>query len=388
MSANPYRFISVDTHLDLKWMPADLWTSRLPKKFSDRSPHVVTDKSGNASWMWEGKKHGESAVGGAESQDFSESVFSRGGVELAPGTLPPSNPEILLQHMDVAQIWAAAIYGPTRKPLFDDAELGYACNTAYNEFLFEMNSVNPDRLLGLLNLPNQNIDMCIAETKRISSLGIRGVEFSIYTAEEPIWSPRWEPLWSILEEAGIVLNFHIGGKAGEPYPPKEHGRYPAHFCYSPFVTQTAMAQIVFSGVLDRHPNLKVIWGECRIGWLPFFIEHMDRQARERPTDVKLQLRPSEYWKRQMAASFEDDVIGARLLSDPESHLQYMAVWGSDYPHNPISWPNTIELMSWLMKDVPQDVYFDAVYGRAATFFGLKNPEGLIKSKPAPLQKAG
>jgi hypothetical protein len=37
-----------------------------------------------------------------------------------------------------------------------------------------------------------------------------------------------------------------------------------------------------------------------------------------------------------------------------------------------------------MKDVPEDVYFDAVFGRAARFFGLKEPKGLIKSKPAPL----
>jgi predicted TIM-barrel fold metal-dependent hydrolase len=384
MSSNTYRFISADTHLDLKWMPADLWTNRLPKKFKEMAPQVVTDDKGKAVWMWEGKKHGDSAIGSAETQNFSESVFGRGGMELAPGTLPPSNPQVLLQHMDIAQIWAAAIYGPTRKPLFDDIELGVACNSAYNDFLLEMNMVNPDRILGLLNLPNQSVDMCISEARRISGLGVRGVEFSIFTAEEPVWSPRWEPLWSILEEAEIVLNFHIGGKAGEPYPPKEHGRYPAHFCNSPFVTQTAMSQIVFSGVLDRHPKLKIIFGECRVGWLPFFIEHMDRQARERPTDVKLQLRPSEYWARQIAASFEDDVIGAKLLADPESHLQFMAVWGSDYPHNPVSWPNTVELMSWLMKDVPEDVYFDAVFGRAARFFGLKEPKGLIKSKPAPL----
>jgi predicted TIM-barrel fold metal-dependent hydrolase len=388
MTTKPYRFNSADTHLDLKWMPEDLWTKRLPKKFQELAPRVVVQDNGKAQWTWEGKNHGESAIGGADSQDFSGSVFARAGIHLEPGTLPPSNPGVLIEHMDVAQIWAAAIYGPTRKPLFSDLELGDACNSAYNDFLLEMNKTEPNRIMALLNLPNQSIEKTIIEAKRIAALGIvKGVEFSIYTAEEPIWHPRWEPLWSILEESRIVLNFHIGGKAGEPYPPKENGRYPAHFCYSPFATQTAMAQIVFSGVLDRHPNLKIIFGECRVGWLPFFIEHMDRQARERPTDIKLEMRPSEYWKRQMAASFEDDVIGAKLLADPESHLQYMVVWGSDYPHNPISWPGTADLMSWLMKDVPEDVYFDAVYGRVAKFFELKDPPGLIRSKPIIHAKA-
>ena len=75
------------------------------------------------------------------------------------------------------------------------------------------------------------------------------------------------------------------------------------------------------------------------------------------------------------------------LADPESHLQYMVVWGSDYPHNPISWPGTADLMSWLMKDVPEDVYFDAVYGRVAKFFELKDPPGLVRSKPFIQAKA-
>lgn len=361
-------------------MPSDLWTSRLSSKFRDRAPKVISE-NGKTFWTWEGKSQGESAVGSSTSENFSESAFSRADVPLKNGSLPPSDPQIFLKHMDAAQIWSAVIYGPTRKQKFEDQELGFACNQAYNDFLLEMTSVSPDRIIGLLNLPNQSVEVCIEEAKRAAALGSKGVEFSIYTAVEPVWSPIWEPLWSVLEEAQIVLNLHIGAQAGEPYPPKEHGRYPAHFCYSPFVTQSAMAQIVFSGVLDRHPNLKVVFGECRIGWLPFFIEHMDRQARERPTDVKLQCLPSEYWKRQMAATFEDDVIGAKLLTDEHSHLQGMVMWGADYPHNPVAWPNTVELMSWLMKDVPEDIYFDAVYGRGAMFFRINSPERLIRTKP-------
>jgi len=376
-----YRFNSADTHLDLKWMPADLWQKRLPTKFREKGPRVVSE-GGSSHWVWEGKKQGESAVGTVESENFSESVFSKGGVSLAPGALPPSDPKIIIEHMDAAQTWAATIFGPTRKPRFEDPELGLACNRAYNDFLLELNGTNPNRLFAALNIPNQSFDESVVEVKRAIDAGARAVEFSIYTAIEPIWCPGWAPVWALLEEANVVLSFHIGGKAGEPYPPKENGRYPAHFCYSPFATQTAMAQVVFSGILDRHPKLKVVFAECRVGWLPFFIEHMDRQARERPTDVKLSMMPSEYWSRQMAGTFEDDVVGARLLADPSSKLQYMVMWGSDYPHNPVSWPNSVGLMGWLMKDVPQDVYFNAVFGRFAEFYGVKEPVGLVREKPS------
>lgn len=378
---NNYRFNSADTHLDLKWMPADLWQERLPKKYRENGPKVVFEGT-SSHWVWEGKKQGESAVGTIDTENFSESVFSKGGYSLTPGDLPPSDPKILLKHMDTAQTWAATIFGPTRKPRFEDSELGFACNSAYNTFLLELNATSPNRLFAALNIPNQSFEESAAEVKRAIAAGVRAVEFSIFTAIEPVWHPGWEPVWSMLEDAGVVLSFHIGAKAGELYPPKENGRYPAHFCNSPFVTQTAMSQIVFSGVLDRHPKLKVVFAECRVGWLPFFIEHMDRQARERSTDVKLALKPSEYWKRQMAATFEDDVVGAKLLADPSSRLQNMVMWGSDYPHNSVSWPNSVGLMGWLMEPVPQDIYFSAVFGRFADFYGVTEPVGLIREKPS------
>lgn len=367
-----YRYISADNHLDLKWMPPDLWQARVPAKYRDRAPKVV-DEDGKKMWTWEGNLHGPSASGDDNIGELQESAFGKSGVELQPGSLPPSDSEILLAHMDLAHIWSHMIYGPTRKQRFNDLELDLICNQAYNDFLLELNSAAPERIVGLPNVPNKAPETCVDEVRRLAETGIKGVEFSIYTAAEPVWSPVWEPLWSLLEEAGIVLGFHIGAAAGEPYPPNEFGRYPAHFCYSPFATQTAMAQIIFSGALDRHPDLKVVFAECRVGWLPFFIEHMDRQARERPTDVPLSLQPSEYWQRQVAATFEDDVVGAKLLKEDWSHLKGTVMWGADYPHNPVSWPNTDELMGWLMEGVEPDVVHDAVYGRAADFYKITPP---------------
>lgn len=362
-------------------MPPDLWQSRVPKRFRGRAPKVVDSgspqvdwqgaASGNLVWSWEGKLWGPSAAGKDNVKALE--TFAKAGVDTPEGSLPPSDPEILLDHMDAAGIWAHVIYGPTRKQRFDDPELDLVCNRAYNDFQIELSNAAPGRIIGLPNIPNKFPDKCVAEAQRAAEAGAKGVEFSIFTAAEPVWSPVWEPLWDVLEETGLVLGIHIGAAAGEPYPPNEHGRYPAHFCYSPFATQTAMAQIVFSGALERHPHLKVVFAECRVGWLPFFIEHMDRQARERTTDQPLSMLPSEYWKRQMAATFEDDLVGGQLLRADWSHLPHMVMWGADYPHNPVAWPDTEDLFNWLLDGVPPDVAHDALIGRAATFYQLDPP---------------
>jgi predicted TIM-barrel fold metal-dependent hydrolase len=372
-----YRYVSADQHLDLLWTPPDLFTSRVPARFAEAAPKVVDTDEG-ARWSWEGKLWGPSASKGTPGSTtvapgvLGESALVAVADEIPVGVLPPSDAGVLLDHMDRAGIWAWTIYGPTRKMQFDDPELALACNTAWNDFMLEFSAAAPGRIIGLPNIPTWDPAAAVVEAKRVIAAGAKGVEFSVFGVE-PVWSPVWEPLWSVAEEAGVPIGMHIGAKPGEPYPPNEHGRYPAHFCLSPFAHQRSMAELVFSGALDRHPGLKVVFAECRVGWLSFFIEHMDRQQRERRTDVKLQLKPSEYWARQLAATWEDDKIGAELLKHDWSHLQHVTMWGCDYPHNPVTWPHTDQLMSWLIAGVPEDVARDALYGRACQFYNLQMP---------------
>jgi predicted TIM-barrel fold metal-dependent hydrolase len=372
-----YRYISADCHLDLHWCPPDLWQSRVPAALRDRAPKVVTKTDGAAFWTWEGKEWGPSASTPEGLAAFTgENALAAVAHELAPGDLPPADPDLMLKHMDRANVYSNVIYGFTRKQLFEDEELGLACNRAFNDFMLELSAASPERIIAQPNLPNSRPEECVKEIYRAAEQGCKGVEYSVFTAVEPIWSPVWEPMWAAAEETGIVVGMHIGAPAGTPYPPVENGRYPAHFCLSPYATQRQMAELVFCGALDRHPNLKVVFGECRVGWLPFFIEHMDRQQRERKTDIKLSLKPSEYWARQIAATFEDDKIGIQNLKHDWSHLQYMVMWGSDYPHNRVVWPDPDPILDELFEGVPADVRASALYGRAAEFYGITLPPSL------------
>ena len=100
--------------------------------------------------------------------------------------------------------------------------------------------------------------------------------------------------------------------------------------------------MIFSGILERHPRLNAILGESGIGWLPFTLERMDYSYERRLTDIKLSVPPSEYFRRQVYASFIIDYWGTKAMWE----LGYLKniMWSTDYPHRDGSWPDSQEVI--------------------------------------------
>jgi uncharacterized protein len=142
-----------------------------------------------------------------------------------------------------------------------------------------------------------------------------------------------------------------------------------------------------SGILERHPRLRVSFGECRIGWIPFFVSWMDRQVAKRDADptAKLTLLPSEYFARQITATFEDDLIGAWLIPEDWAYLRESAMWGSDYPHPQGLWPNTDEKMAEMFTGVDAALRDEIVFKRAARLFKVQVPETIAQSLASAAQ---
>ena len=149
----------------------------------------------------------------------------------------------------------------------------------------------------------------------------------------------------------------------------------AHYSVVPFVAAKPVAQLVFSGAFERHPNLRFCFAECRVGWLDFLISWMDRQIHEREPDptAKLNLMPSEYIKRQMRFTFEDDLIGARLVARDWSYIQDSAMWGGDYPHGQGIWPDTDAVFDEIFKGMDPGLRREVTCDRVARFYNIKMP---------------
>ncbi|HXF34576.1 MAG TPA: amidohydrolase family protein, partial [Candidatus Acidoferrales bacterium] len=318
-----YRYISADNHCDSWWIRKDLFQERLPAKFREAGPRVVDGPDGSF-WFWEGKRRRESAQGSGNAAMLKR-FYPKANVPA--GSMPPTTPKMILEHMDLSRVYAAVFFSDTRKWQIDDLEMHMAVTRVYNDYVMELNAVAPERLMLLPQVPTFSPQHAAGELRRMIEKGVKAVEFHCFDLAQPIYSDAWDETFALASEAGVPLCTHIGDGAGVPYPPNERGSSWAHFSIAPFSIAKYIPQFVFSGAFERYPKLQVSVGECRIGWLPFLFAWMDRQVEIRPPDptVKLSMMPTEYVKRNMTFTFEEDRVGARMIQYDWSLLKEVAI---------------------------------------------------------------
>ena len=338
-----YKVIDTDTHVI---EPYDLWTSRLSvDKWGGRVPHVRFDeKLQEDAWFF-----GEERVGAAASA-------AQAGWPQYPPDHPPSlekvdratwDPDARLARMDEHGIWAQVLYpnvagfGAGKLLTIGDAELMLACVQAYNDFLADYASIDPQRFIPIMALPMWDLDLCEKEIARATALGHKGV---IMTGEPTFWGlpkladPHWDRLWAAVSDAGLSVNFHIGSGDMSIFDGAYEGAG-RHANYAGFGVQFGVANVkvianlITGGVCHRFPNLKFVSVESGIGWIPFALEHLDWQwkncgvPKEHP---EYDLLPSEYFVRQMYGCFwfETDQVRQAIELFGADWILYE----SDFPH--------------------------------------------------------
>lgn len=367
----PYKYVSADNHLNSQWLPADLWQRRLPARLRERGPRVVETDDGSY-WFWEGQRRKSSAAG---SSNWALQKREFPGIELPEGALPPSDPAMVRQHMDLAGVFAAVFYGDTRKWSVDDPELRVEMIRAYNDFCLEISSDRRQRLIYLPVLPTFDSSASAKELRRLADLGARAVEFGVFDVTVPLFAEVWEPIWEEAQGRGIVVCSHTGYPAGQPFPLNERGASMVSHAVSPFTAARPVAEMVLSGVFERHPALNWVMAESRIGWLPFLFSWMDRQQELRPADPLVSLRrpATDYVRRNIRFTFEEDTVGARLLALEWTALAETVMWGCDYPHPQRVWPDPDPAIDAMFAALDPALRHEIVFARAARLFGFDMP---------------
>jgi predicted TIM-barrel fold metal-dependent hydrolase len=324
---------SCDDHLDLRTVPADVWQARVSSKIADLVPKVVPSDAGPM-WLCGDRPLGRSGGGVLGN---GESAITRAGIE--DDGFRASDPVARLADMDLDGVYASVIYGPNLfgLPIPDPAVKAQAWR-AWNDWAAEFNGHAPERLAALAVLPTTgDAETAVAELQRVAALGHRGA--LLYSFEMDLADRKWDPLWAAAAETGLPLSFHIGGGVSI-VPQFDSWQVAAFSAVVPMQLDEPLAVVMFSGVLERHPGLKIVLAESGAGWVPYFISRMDGvfdKYQGRLGGHELKTRPSELFDRQVWATFEEERFGPAILPLVGAH-NFM--WASDYPHLDSTFPNS------------------------------------------------
>ena len=325
-----YRFISADDHIDLRWLPKDLWSARLPAKLRNRGPRVIENDQGSF-WTWEGQTFSPHGYYSAAQGSGAMWAIERGGVMRA-GELRPTTAELRLSDMDRDGADVSVMYGPTDPMAIEDIELRRVCYEAYNDWLSEFCAAQPTRLIGVAQLSMEDPQAAHDELARLAKRGgMRHVNILASRANPPVYDDRWEPFWSLAEETGIPIGFHLAVLVKKTrLDEANRGAVnlvvgtASRFAQEPPGVQLLepMTGLIFSGVLDRHPQVKIVMAEAGLAWVPSMIQGLDiwyqrtKDGRRLTGDGPIalpKLPPSEYFHRQIWISFVDDPLGVKIL---------------------------------------------------------------------------
>jgi len=222
----------------------------------------------------------------------------------------------------------------------------------YNRWLADFVSLAPERHAGIAHIPISNLDACAKEVEWAAGAGLKGINLPAPRGDFPMLNdPAWEPLWAACNETGLSVNTHGGG--GEHYPYEGQGAQMMYMMETPFRTRRGLWVMIFGGVFERYPNLKLVLTEQWVDWAPAAMADMDGLYHG-PTGAairaKLPKPPSEYFRQNC-------YIGASFMSNGEAKLSIEhdlvdnVMWGDDYPHAEGTFPDTREAMRFTFSDI-------------------------------------
>jgi predicted TIM-barrel fold metal-dependent hydrolase len=250
-----------------------------------------------------------------------------------------NDPQRRLEDLDGEGIWAEVCYPSLGIWAFNLRTPRVAREGArvLNEWALEFQSHSP-RLVCTAAVPLLEIGDAVAEIEWAAEAGFHcGFLPTAPPFGRPDWhEEEWDPMWAAFARTGMVIGFHIGT---EPKLPTErigvwfHGRGGAVLNYveTTYGGQRAVTKLIAAGVLDRHPELRVLVSEGGATWGPLLADRMDEAYRQHGAAVrpKLSKPPSAFLYEQVYASFQHDA------SAPAANWAMgwrNVCWGSDYPH--------------------------------------------------------
>jgi predicted TIM-barrel fold metal-dependent hydrolase len=347
------KVVSADSHVI---EVPDLWEKELSQAMKERAPRLYFDEGRNA-WMFGSPEVPPQAVGGlfmAGKKPEEINDFRKGGFSVA--RQGGWDPLARLADMDIDGVSAEILYPSLGLGLFciEDASLQEGLFRVYNDWIIDYCNKVPDRLFGIALLSMYDVDHAVAEMKRCATQGMRGVMiWQVPHPKLPFTAEHYERFWAAAQDLEMPVHLHIltgFGDSMKRQTAKGLQRYRIGVNQTREI-EDALFDLIFSGVLERHPGLKLVSVENEIGWMPFWLGQCDKAFRRYRSNEPLPIdkSPSEYFRRQVYATFFNDHVGGRLFSWWGADN---CMWSNDYPHQNSTWPRSREVIDRDMGHLP------------------------------------
>lgn len=355
--------ISVDDHV---MEPKELWQEQLPASLRDRGPRTVREK---VKLSFKGGHYGFER--NAEDGQWCDvwlfdDLVTPTGLLHAPAGVPRDEQRNIpavyedfrdgtwdqtarLSDMDLNHVDAAINY-PNIFPRFagqgflerSDKELALACLRIYNDWMIDdwCAGAGKGRLIPLTLVPLWDPALAAEEVRRCAAKGSYAIAFSENVAklgQPSLYTGAWDVLWEACQETDTSVSMHIGSSSSMPTTSDDAPLATSMSMYAQNA-QGSLCDWVFSGSLERFPDITIAYAESQVGWMPFQLERMDAVWRDGRGDVdNVKTLPSEQVKGRVYGCVFDDLHG--LINRDAVGTDHI-LWETDYPHSDGTFPHS------------------------------------------------
>jgi len=268
-----------------------------------------------------------------------------------------SNIDVRLKDMDRMGIDIQAVSpAPFQYYYFAEPDFGAELARDVNNGIADIVAKHPDRFMGLGTVPLQNADMAVKELNRaVKDLGLRGIEINTHVNGKNLTDPslKLEKFFARVQELGVTLFMHPNGFTDAQ---RLTNHYLNNVIGNPLETTIAVSHLIFDGVMERNPKLKVVLAHSG-GYLAHYWARMDHAHRARP-DLKtvIKKKPSSYLERFYfdTITFDADMLRHLINRFGAEHV----LLGTDYPYDmgeedPLGLIGSVKKLSRADKDLIQ-----------------------------------
>ncbi|EKF25614.1 amidohydrolase family protein [Mycolicibacterium hassiacum DSM 44199] len=374
MNKDDMILVSVDDHIV---EPPDMFKNHLPKKYLDEAPRLVHNPDGSDTWQFRDvviPNVALNAVAGRPKEEYG--LEPQGLDEIRPGCWQVDE--------RIKDMNAGGILGSMCFPSFpgfagrlfatEDQEFSLALVKAYNDWIVEeWCGAYPGRFIPMTLPVIWDPVECAKEIRRNAERGVHSMTFTENPSAMGYPSfhdfDHWKPMWDALVDTETVLNVHIGS-SGRLAITAPDAPMDVMITLQPMNIVQAAADLLWSRPIKEYPTLKIALSEGGTGWIPYFLERLDRTYEMHSTwtgqDFGGKL-PSEVFREHFLTCFIADPVGVALRD--KIGVDNIC-WEADYPHSDSMWPGAPEELWEVLtaNNVPDDEINKMTYENACRWY--------------------